>query len=176
MIPGVVIAILTFPGVIAHEVAHLLFCRLRRVAVLDACFFRFGNPTGYVIHEPITNFTTAFLVAVGPFLVNSLLCIAICLPAFVPLRVFNQPDVLAFVLFWLGISIGMHAFPSKQDALSLWQAAKVSARRLDPLAIVSLPLVVVMYVANILSVVWLDCLYGLAIGGGLPHLLFKWLL
>jgi len=48
-IPGPVIAALTFPGVIVHEMAHQLFCRLFRVAVLDVCYFRFGNPAGYVI-------------------------------------------------------------------------------------------------------------------------------
>lgn len=44
-IPGQLIAALTFPGVIVHEMAHQLFCRLFRVAVLDVCYFRFG-PAG----------------------------------------------------------------------------------------------------------------------------------
>jgi hypothetical protein len=172
-IPGFLISIATFPGVIVHEAAHMLFCKLRRVAVLEVCFFRLGNPAGYVIHEEITNFTSAFLVSVGPFLVNSLLCIFICFPAFVPLRLFGFAHPLSYVLLWLGVSIGMNAFPSTQDARALFHYAKKAAATLNPLAIISFPVVVAIYIANILSFFWLDYLYGIAIGLGLPALIFK---
>jgi hypothetical protein len=89
MIPGILIALLTFPGVIVHESAHLLFCRLRRVAVFDACFLRVGNPLGYVVHERVTDFVTLWLVSAGPFLVNSVACILLCLPASVPMKIFG---------------------------------------------------------------------------------------
>ena len=45
----VLISLVTFPGVIVHEAAHLPFCRLRRMPVVEVCFFRVGNPAGYVI-------------------------------------------------------------------------------------------------------------------------------
>ena len=48
-IPGFLIAIVTFPGVIVHEAAHLFFCRWFKLEVYDVCFFRVGNPSGYVI-------------------------------------------------------------------------------------------------------------------------------
>lgn len=41
------ITLVTFPGVIVHEAAHMLFCRVRRVAVLDVCFLRFEDPVGH---------------------------------------------------------------------------------------------------------------------------------
>ncbi len=172
-IPGILVAFVTFPGVIVHEAAHMLFCRLRHVPVLDVCFFRFGNPAGYVIHGEVTNFTSAFLISVGPFLVNSLLCLVFCFPAFVPVRIFGQTDLLSYFMLWLGISIGMHAFPSTQDARGLWGQARKAARSLNPLALISFPLVICIYLANILSVVWFDYLYGVAIGLGLPELLLK---
>lgn len=175
-IPGWLIAMVTFPGVIVHEAAHMLFCRLRGVAILDVCFFRVGNPAGYVVHEPIEDFTTAFLVDVGPFFLNSLLGMVFCFPAFVPVRIFDRMDPLLFLMLWLGISIGMHAFPSNQDATALWQHAKVAAKRLNPLAILSLPLVLLIYIANLLSIIWFDALYGFAIGLGLPELVLKRLL
>lgn len=169
IIPGELIALLTFPGVIVHEAAHMLFCKLGRVAVLDVCFYRWGNPAGYVIHEEPTNFGTAFLVSVGPFIVNSLLCIVLCFPAFVPVRVFDRPDPISYFLLWLGLSIGMHAFPSTQDAKVLWHYARKAAASFHPLAILSFPLVVVICVANIGSIFWLDLIYGAAIGLGLPE-------
>lgn len=170
-IPGQLVALATFPGVIIHETAHMWFCKLRGVAVLDVCFFRVGNPAGYVAHEEIENFTTAFLVSVGPFIVNSLLCMFICFPAFIPMRIFGVADILSYFLLWLGISIGMHAFPSTGDGYALYQHAKKAASSGSVLAILSFPVVVLIYLANIGSVFWLDYLYGLGIGLGLPALI-----
>lgn len=56
MIPGIVISVLTFPGVIVHEAANLLFCRFAGLAVFDVRYFRFGNPAGYVLHETTSDF------------------------------------------------------------------------------------------------------------------------
>jgi len=173
IIPGFIIAWATFPGVIVHEAAHMLFCRLRKVGVLDVCFFRFGNPAGYVIHEIPKDFTSNFLIAVGPFIVNTLLCLLLCFPAVVRVKTFELGDPLSYLLLYLGVSIGMHAFPSTQDAKSLWSAASQAARRLNPLALISFPVVILIYIANILSVFWFDYLYGVAIGYGLPVLLLN---
>jgi hypothetical protein len=171
-IPGQVIAALTFPGVIVHEFAHMLFCRIRGVVVLDACYFRIGDPAGYVVHERTTNFTSTFLIATGPFLVNTLLCFLICLPAYAPVKVFEIEHPLSYLLMWLGVSIGMHAIPSTTDADNMWQEAKIHARKLNPLAIITFPLVVVIYIFNALRVVWADLFYGIGIGVGLPSLIF----
>jgi hypothetical protein len=173
IIPGFIIGLLTFPGVIVHEAAHMFFCKLRRVAVLDMCFFRIGNPAGYIVHEEIGDFNSAFLVCVGPLFINSLLCVAICFPAFMPLRVFHVEHPLSYFLLWLGVSIGMHAFPSTHDARNLFQHAKKGARSLNPLAILSFPLVAAIMLANVLRIFWLDCFYGIALGVGLPDLIFR---
>ncbi len=173
MIPGILIGLLSFPGVIVHESAHLLFCRLRRVAVFDACFLRVGDPLGYVVHEKVTDFVTLWLVSAGPFLVNSVVCILLCLPVSVPMKIFGHTNLLSYVLLWLGLSIGMHAFPSTGDANNIWVAAKEAARRGNVLAILSFPLVVIIYAANIGRFFWLDYAYGAAIGLGLPELLLK---
>lgn len=173
IIPGFLIALLTFPGVIVHEAAHMFFCKMRRVAVFDVCFFRIGNPSGYVIHEEIGDFTSAFLICVGPLFVNSILCVVICFPAFMPVRVFHVEHPLSYFLLWLGVSIGMHAFPSTHDANNLLQHAKQAAKDWNLLALLSFPLVVLIVVANVLSVVWADYLYGLALGLGLPELVFS---
>lgn len=173
MIPGIFVAIVTFPGVIVHEASHMWFCKLRGVAILDVCFFRFGNPAGYVVAEEIKDFNTAFLVSVGPFIINSLLCMFICLPAYMPMWVFGVSSPLSYFLLWLGVSIGMHAFPSTGDAYLLYQHAKKAARDFNPLAIISFPLVVLIYLANAASVLWADLFYGLAIGLGIPTLIFR---
>jgi hypothetical protein len=172
-IPGQLIALATFPGVIVHEFAHMFFCKIRGVAVLDACYFRFGDPAGYVIHEKTTNFYSSFLIATGPFLVNTVLCFLICFPAYVPISYFGLEQPLSYFLMWLGVSIGMHAIPSTQDANNMWEDAKVHVRSLNVLAIVTFPLVIVIYIFNVLRVIWADLAYGILIGVGLPSLFFE---
>lgn len=78
-IPGALIAILTFPGIIVHEFAHKSFCQRVGVPVYEVCYFRCGNPAGYVKHGPVQRYSQAFLIGVAPFIVNSLLAFIIFL-------------------------------------------------------------------------------------------------
>ena len=172
-IPGPVIALLTFPGVIVHETGHFFFCRLFRLAVFDVCFFRLGNPAGYVIHERTDNFKALFFVSMGPFFVNTLLCMVFCTAAFLPVWELKMQDPLAYFFYWLGLSIGMHAFPSKDDLSNIWELAPEKAKHGNVLAIVSLPLIAILYVLNYARVVWADLGYGIAVGILGPIALFR---
>ncbi len=67
-IPGQLISIITFPGVIVHEYAHQLFCKITKTVVLDVCYFRVGNPAGYVVHENPRKLSSHLLIDIGPFL------------------------------------------------------------------------------------------------------------
>lgn len=173
ILPGFIVSVVTFPGVIIHEAAHVLACKLRGVVVKGVCYFRFGNPAGYVVHESIHDFNTSFLVCVGPFILNSLLCILLAFPAFVVVEGLNVKDEFSYLMIWLGVSIGMHAFPSKQDANELWGAANIAAKRLNPLALVSYPLVILIHAVNILRVIWADLFYGIFLGLVLPQILLE---
>jgi len=172
-IPGFVVAIATFPGVIIHEAAHLFFCKRFHLRVFDVCFFRLGNPAGYVVHEATDDFYTVFFVGMGPFLINTLLCVVFCTAAFLPVWELKSNDLLAYFFYWLGLSIGMHAFPSTVDLSHLWALAPAMARKGNLLAMVSLPLVVVLYILNFARVVWADLGYGIAVGILGPIAVFK---
>jgi len=172
-IPGPIIAIVTFPGVIVHEAAHLFFCKLFKLPVYDVCFLRFGNPAGYVIHEKTDNFTASFFVSMGPFFGNTLLCVLFCTAAFLPVWELKVFDPLAYFFYWLGLSIGMHAFPSTGDLSNLWQLAPGKAKQGNILAIVSLPLIGLLYVLNFARVIWADLGYGIAVGVLSPIAVFR---
>ena len=179
MIPGWIIGVLTFPGIIVHEAAHLLFCRLRGLAVLDVRFFTMkaggmeGFAGGWVVTEEHHDFLTSLLVCMGPLLINSVLCVLFCFPSMVPLRIFDRGDVLDYAFIWLGVSIGMHAFPSSGDAAVLWRQATKAAGGGNMLAILTMPLVGAIYVANFLSILWFDVIYAIALGFGLPMLVLE---
>jgi len=172
-IPGPVIAALTFPGVIVHEAGHLFFCRLFKLQVYDVCFFRFGNPAGYVIHERTDQFLPLFFVSMGPFFANTLLCMVFYTAAFLPVWELKVSDPLAYFFYWLGLSIGMHAFPSTADLSNMWELAPERAKQGNVLAIISLPLVGILYLLNFARMFWADLGYGIAVGILGPIALFR---
>ncbi|MEN8127122.1 MAG: DUF3267 domain-containing protein [Planctomycetota bacterium] len=177
MIPGFIIAWLTFPGIIVHETAHLFFCQLFGLAILDVSYFRpvMRGPSGYVIHEPTDRFGPTFFIACGPFLVNSLFCFLICFSIFLPIRFFGVDHWLFWPIGWLGLSIGMHAFPSNQDAYNLWGHAKKQMSSGNILAVLVFPIVFLVYIGNLLSMLWADLFYAVFIGLVLPELMTKWI-
>jgi hypothetical protein len=171
-IPGQLISAVTFIGVIIHEFAHQLFCRLMKVPVFKVKYFQFGNPSGYVLHEKTDRPLANFMITVGPFIVNTVLGIIILLPAAVEVIEFkNYTNPVALVLAWLGVSVLMHSFPSTGDAKSLTEAViKNKSVNLFVRILVS-PVVGLIYLGSIGSMFWLDFMYALAVGMVLPRLI-----
>ena len=173
IIPGWLIAYLTFPGVIVHEAAHKFFCDLANVPVFSVCYFQKGTPSGYVIHATTSSLRANLLISIGPLIVNTLLCALLC---FTP-AVVNQLDeakspFVFFLLGWLGISIGMHAFPSSQDMNNFSDAVKRSERH-DWLRSVAVLFNLFIRLANLLRIIWFDLVYALAVGAAVPFALLR---
>ena len=169
-VPGFIISIATFPGVIVHELAHQLFCRYFKVPVFKVVYFQVGNPAGYVLHEAVRKKGQGILISVGPFLVNTILGALISLPAALPVFKFNTAGPLDYLLIYLGVSIAMHAFPSRGDANVIWNAIKEEDTPLW-IRIIGYPVVGLIYLGALGSFFWLDLLYGVAVAVGLPNLL-----
>ncbi len=168
MIPGCVITALTFPGVIVHELAHELVCRLLGVRVHKACYLRLGNPPGYVVHDSPGTVMGHILIGTGPFLVNSI-CGAVLGLIFALGSFHSWPR---YALPWLGVSIAMHSFPSTGDAKSIWRG--LWGRGMPIIGrIISVPLVLVIYLGALGSVFWLDVAYGFFIAIYVPRLMIR---
>lgn len=166
-IPGFIIATVTFPGVIVHEAAHQLMCRLTNTPVLNVCYFQVGTPSGYVVHDEPSSGWKHFLISVAPFLINSILGLLIFLPVAIASLGKTPMGPLDILQGWLGISVAMHAFPSTGDASSLWAAMKKdNASWL--LKLIGFPVVAVIYLGAALSVVWFDAIYAGLLCYGLP--------
>ncbi|WP_395746857.1 metalloprotease family protein [Prosthecobacter sp.] len=166
-IPGFLISMLTFPGVIVHEAAHQLMCRLTGTPVLAVCYFQVGDTAGYVIHDSPSSGWKHFLIAFAPFLINSILAVLICLPAALATASDAALTPTDVFLAWLGISVGMHAFPSIGDASALWAAMK-NEKASWLLKITTLPAVAVIYIGAGLSAFWVDAIYAALLCFGLP--------
>jgi hypothetical protein len=151
------VAVLTFPGIIIHELAHKLCCDLSHVPVHKVCYFRLGNPSGYVIHEQTNSYGKALLIDTAPFLINTLIAVILY-----SIAVTIPQSPLTYILCWLGISIAMHSFPSSGDADNLWSQSKSSWKK-NPLALLGFPIVGTIKLAALLSKVWFDLLYAIAL-------------
>ena len=173
-IPGIAITIVTFPGVIVHELAHQLFCRLYKVPVFEVVYFQIKNPAGYVLHEIPRNKWQTIMISIGPFILNTLVGALIALPASLPVFKFNNAGPLDYLLIYLGVSIAMHAFPSTGDANAIWESVKEKDTPIW-IKIISYPVVGLIYLGSLGSFFWLDLAYGVAVAIGFPNLLI-WLL
>lgn len=173
MIPGILVSLVTFPGVIVHELAHQLFCRLFKIPVFEVCYFRMKNPVGYVIHEIPPKHYQSILISIGPFIINSILAILIAFPASMQTKL-DSTNPFDWILIYLGVSIGAHAFPSTGDAQSLWNYATKSKSSSLLTKIVAAPFVGFIYLGALGSYLWLDILYGAFLSLGLPWILLKY--
>ena len=169
-IPSQIVALLTFPGVVAHEVVEQLFCRWLGVALFDVCYFRFGNPSGYVNHEPKLPMRQSLWIGLGPFFVNSQLGALVAFPTVLPALEFRVSTVQGYVLVWLGISIAAHALPSRENAVILWRTIWSRQSSLLTRALTT-PAVGLMLIASAGRIIGLDLLYGVAMVAAPPVLL-----
>ncbi|RYZ21389.1 MAG: DUF3267 domain-containing protein [Chitinophagaceae bacterium] len=169
-IPGILITVITFPGVIVHELAHQLFCRFYKVPVFKVVYFQAENPAGYVLHEAPESRMQSIMISIGPFFLNTLLGALIALPASLPFFKFNNPAPVDYVLIYLGVSIAMHAFPSTGDAGVILERLREKETPLL-VKIFGYPLMGLIYLGALGSFFWLDLLYGIGVAIGLPLLL-----
>lgn len=171
-IPGFLIAWVTFPGVVVHEFAHQLFCYLYKIPVYKVCYFRFGNPAGYVIHGPARKPWHSVMVAIGPFFINTMVGALIAFPVVISIYRFHAFDFLGVIIAWLGLSITMHAFPSTGDAQAIMSIVKQQGVPLHTKAW-AYPVVGLIYIGAVGSFFWLDLMYGILVAGILPNLIVK---
>jgi preprotein translocase subunit Sss1 len=174
IVPGYLVALVTFPGVIVHELAHYLFCILTRTAVFEVCYLRSANPCGYVIHEIPRKASHNLIIGIGPYIVNTLLALIIGIPVSIQIFQFNSVNFVDIFLFWVAISVAMHSFPSTTDANGIWKAVMQPGVNFF-LKVVSVPLVGIIYLGALGSIVMLDIVYGVGLIVYAPRILCHWL-
>ncbi|MFB6187291.1 MAG: DUF3267 domain-containing protein [Halobacteriaceae archaeon] len=146
-------------------------CEWRGVRVHNVNYFSLSGG-GHVEHDRPRSFNDTLAISTAPFFLNTILAAVFYTLAYF---IYNGSTLFlsgagkqfllygVFVAVWLGISTGSHAIPSTTDAKNVWREAKKRWRS-SLLAFLSLPLVVFLYVANLLQFLWFDVLYSLAIG------------
>jgi hypothetical protein len=101
---------------------------------------------------------------------SQILAALVSFPAAIQVLQFETGSFLDYALIWLGVSIGMHSFPSTVDAKGIWAAAWAPTTSL-PIRLIALPIVALIYVGAIGSVFWLDAIYGGLVAMAVPTLI-----
>lgn len=160
-IPGWLIALLTFPGVMLHEWAHKYFCERAGIRVIEVKYFQLGDDiAGYVRHDEPNSFRQSFFISFGPLLVNSSVAFALGASAAQSIG----GSILQYLLLWLAISVGMHTLPSNQDASHVMQAARIARTAGGSfLFVAAVPLIGLLQVANALRIFWFDFFLAIAL-------------
>lgn len=159
----VLLELASIPGVITHELGHQVACWVTGTRVRKVCYFRFGLPPGYVIHDHPATVWRHLLVGAGPFLLNTTLGLGLGWAARQGFAWIRDPFWTRTVLTWLAISIAMHAFPSLTDAnnvmTDIWRKGVGWFTRL-----LATPLAALLYVGAFGSWIWLDVAWGVTVG------------
>ena len=163
-------SIFDMPGVVIHELSHHIFCIIFNAKVIKVCYYNFQDSSGYVRHERPKHLYQDVLIAVAPFFLNTFLGGLVSFPTIINklpslgLLSLNWRDILSMII---SISIGMHAIPSKGDALSIWNFVSESDMNflLKIAAKLTIsPLVLVVLLLNTLSsFLKIDLFYGICV-------------
>ena len=146
-------SLLTAPGVMVHELGHLFFCLLAGVKIHKIKLFQFGQTAGFVVHDEPHKFYQAIAISFGPLIINSLVTLFLFAKLTPPYLDWHKA-----LFLWLGIAIGFHAIPSTGDAQSLFQTS-TDRWWTNPLKIIGLPFVAVLYMLNFLKRLHFDFIF-----------------
>ena len=159
----ILLILASIPGVIVHELGHQILCHLTGTRVLRVCYFRFGNPAGYVMHEAPRSLWRHIAIGLGPLLVNTGAGFGLGWMAWSG-RFPGATVWTAKVLpLWLAVAIAMHAFPSSGDARSLLDAVWTPGAGFLA-KLLGTPVALLMFLGAFLGNFGFDLLFGLACG------------
>lgn len=163
---GIFVSFVTFPGAIMQTFAMKLMCDVLKVDVYEVAY-----PSGTIMHGQLRSTHTAFAIATAPFLLNTLLCSVLTFP-FVFAAIHGSAAMAqwpAIISGYLGVCMGMHAFPDADRMKEFMALAEQPAS--GPVRFLYSAIRWIFWLARILRVLWFDAIYTLAVSCALPLLL-----
>ncbi|MBX9670677.1 MAG: metalloprotease family protein [Candidatus Obscuribacterales bacterium] len=158
------LALLTFPGIIVHELAHRLCCDIFKVRVFEVCFFRLGDPAGFVIHERPPSLSVACVITLAPLLFNSVVSVLIGVTVGIDLfTLCSQLTIQQILRLWLALSIGMHALPSAEDLRALRIELEQNEKTRGIANVFDSVIKPIPLVKGLLNILWFDLLYAITV-------------
>ncbi len=108
--------IVFFPGIVFHELSHVLACHLTGVKVRNVKWF--GVDEAYVQHDKPRALQGLF-ISIAPFLFGNFLGFELFLFGH---ELVTKASVFAIPIYWFAFSLLLYSFPSKQDAMNAFDS------------------------------------------------------
>jgi hypothetical protein len=123
---NLLVTVAFLPGILSHEYAHVLACRVCGVEVFARPSLNPFADSAYVDHAAVDRFGPELAIGLAPVVVNATLGAL----AFLLAGVLPMPGAL--VAGWLGTTLAVTAFPSAADTKGLVPAARRLPGRVRP--------------------------------------------
>ncbi len=157
IIIGYIVRLITFPGLILDAFVNKKLCDFLKLEVQKVNYFALDAKELPVVHEIPKKYIDTFSIAILPFIIMSFISATLF---YIGLQ--SSPEI-EILFMWLGISIAAHSFPNTVIGKLLWINSISEIKGGNYLAIIGIPLVIIIYIARILHVLWLDVIYGIGL-------------
>jgi hypothetical protein len=108
---------LLVPGVIIHEISHVIMCYLMKCQVVEVCYFRsIFDASGFVKHVKSTKLLNTSLIGISPIFLTPLSLILFIIANIT----LNNNILISFILYWLAIVIAIGSVPSSADINTIY--------------------------------------------------------
>ncbi len=113
---GDMFALFTFPGVIFHEFSHKLILDFLNVPVFGVKYYVPFTSTAFVISKTERSRVKSLLICFAPFIFGTFTCAILTIPSMIQWQLAgNSASFPHIAVFYIGIAIGVNAFPSIED-------------------------------------------------------------
>jgi hypothetical protein len=105
-----------FPGIIFHELSHVVACLVLGVTIEKVKWI--GKDGGYVVHQNSIPYKT-IIIALIPFFFNIFISLI-----FARIYILNSDIIIKIISIWFAIAALFFCVPSSQDAKNVFNAIK----------------------------------------------------
>lgn len=140
-------------------------CDLLGVPVLDVYYFKAVYPSAFIRFDNLPDLRSRFLITVGPFVVCSILSALFCLPLALSTTFKDGSgyNTLNCFLLWVGIAIGLNAFPSIDEVNRLKEEARRRHGSGSALYLFAGSWALWMQIAGTFRFIWWEMIYVLLV-------------
>lgn len=156
-----VMILITFPGTISHELAHVLTLKFFGYQPVEVTYFQYSRRRlGYVKWRDNLSMFETMGVSAAPLLFNSLLAILIATVA--TLHQQSLPVWGLVIAYWLAFSLGARALPSHGDIDNIWEYI-INHWRGNRLLLFTIPVVFGLRLFQFLKIVYWEIIFSVSL-------------
>ncbi len=164
---GILIRLITFPGVLLNTWVCRLTCKMLGIKVIQVDYSKllFGMA---IKVEPPEVYLRLFAFIFWPFIIMTVIALPFCY-----LAIYSFKGIGYLLFLYASVAIAANAFPHLEMANMLWKQSSIELKQKNYIAVLGFPLVIIVYALSLLKHFWIDILYGLFLLVLMDDIFFK---